>query len=72
MVSYFCGDCGSTLYRQSSGFDSFVVIKVGLIEDVKASDEYKPQLEMFTRSRAGWREAVEGTTQAEGVFVPRG
>ena len=53
MRSHFRGDCGSTLYRVSTGYPGVVMVKAGYIDDFDPADG-KPQLEMFTREHVHW------------------
>lgn len=59
MTSHFCDDCGSKLYRVSSGYPGFVLMKAGCINDFDPT-EGKPQLEIFTREHVHWVPQVEG------------
>ena len=48
VTSYFCGDCGSTLYRDGASFpDGAKVVKVGILDDSDALEKAKPQAELF-------------------------
>ena len=58
MTSHFCGDCGSTLYRASTGYPGVVMMKAGCIDDFDPADG-KPQLEMFTREHVHWVPLVD-------------
>jgi hypothetical protein len=70
MTNYFCGDCGGLLYRASSGIPGVVAIKVGMIDDIEASEAYKTVLEQFTRNRVSWLPAVPGAEQVHGPWIP--
>ncbi|KAL9046713.1 MAG: hypothetical protein Q9206_007011, partial [Seirophora lacunosa] len=54
MTSYFCGDCGTTLWRESSG------VEEGVLEEVSSDP---PKIEFFSDRRAPWLAAVEGAQQ---------
>ncbi|KAI1338448.1 carbohydrate-binding module family 43 protein [Xylariaceae sp. FL0016] len=54
ITSHFCGDCGSTLWRDGAAFAETKVIKVGIMDDVKALDEAKPDVELFAPERVSW------------------
>lgn len=72
MTSFFCGDCGSTLYRESDGIPGIIVIKVGLIDGNE--EDFKnaiPEVEQFTRSRVSWIPAVPGVEQVEEGWSPQ-
>ncbi|KAK5245181.1 hypothetical protein LTR16_007381, partial [Cryomyces antarcticus] len=59
ITSYFCGDCGSTLFRDGP--------KVGVIDDVKAMDEAKPGVELYAPTRVAWVPEIQGADQKDGM-----
>ena len=59
MTSHFCGDCGSTLYRISTGYPGTVVIKAGCIDEFNTEDG-KPALELYSRSHVSWLPKIDG------------
>ena len=66
MSNHVCGECGSLLYRTSTGYPGKLAVKVGCIDGVDGEDvpsTYVPDVEIFTRSRAPWEKAVEGAVQ---------
>jgi hypothetical protein len=68
VTSYFCGNCGSTLYRTSTGFPGVVTIKAGCVDDLNTADA-KPNLELFSRSHIEWVPHIAGIEQNEtGLF----
>jgi hypothetical protein len=69
IVSYFCDDCASLLYRKSLGYPGTMVIKAGCIDDEDAPTTYVPDIEVFTRSRVPWVPAIEGAIQEIGDFT---
>ncbi|KAH6638469.1 DUF636 domain protein [Boeremia exigua] len=62
ITSNFCGDCGSTLWRQSETFGDTKIIKVGTI-DGTAIEDIKPTSELFIANRISWVSPVEGAEQ---------
>ncbi|KAI1100643.1 Mss4-like protein [Jackrogersella minutella] len=54
ITSHFCGDCGSTLWRDGVSFGENKVIKVGVLDDLNALDEAKPVGELFAHHRVAW------------------
>jgi hypothetical protein len=54
VTSHFCGDCGSTLFRDGASFPGMKVIKVGVMDDYEALNDAKPGAEMFSEHRVGW------------------
>jgi hypothetical protein len=63
ITSYFCGDCGSTLYRDTPTFGENKIVKVGILDDPNAFSNAKPGLELFTSERVSWVTAIEGAQQ---------
>ncbi|KAI1274678.1 Mss4-like protein [Xylaria sp. FL0933] len=63
IVSYFCGDCGSTLYRDGKSFGDAKVVKVGTLDDIDALDEALPKVELFASHRVSWVKEVPGAAQ---------
>ncbi|KAI1777375.1 Mss4-like protein [Hypoxylon cercidicola] len=63
ITSHFCGDCGSTLFRDGPSFGDNKVIKVGIMDDLDALDDAKPAAELFTPHRVGWVQEVPGAVQ---------
>ncbi|KAI0466545.1 Mss4-like protein [Xylaria cf. heliscus] len=63
IVSHFCGDCGSTLWRDGASFGDAKVIKVGTLDDVDALDKALPAAELFTEHRVSWVAEVPGAAQ---------
>lgn len=67
VTRFFCGDCGSSLWSQSTTYGETKVIKAGILDtDGALEAEGKPLLELYVRSRLSWREAVEGAVQYDG------
>ena len=71
MTSYFCPDCGSTLYRKTSHSENVVAVMIGGIDGLRAIEEGKPQVEIFTKYRPAWILAVQGAEQVEGTWLPK-
>ncbi|GAP88251.2 putative glutathione-dependent formaldehyde-activating protein [Rosellinia necatrix] len=65
IVSHFCGDCGSTLWRDGASFGDAKVIKVGTLDDVDALDNAKPIVELFANHRVSWVDEVPGAIQKQ-------
>ncbi|KAK8207935.1 hypothetical protein M8818_004188 [Zalaria obscura] len=65
--SYFCGDCGSTLYRDGASFQGAKVVKVGVMDDINALNDAKPAVELYAPERVSWVPALSGTEQLEGM-----
>lgn len=59
ITNHSCSQCGSLLYRTTSGYPGMMVIKAGCIDGVDAAKEYVPEVEIFTRSRVPWVQPVD-------------
>ncbi|KAI9652421.1 MAG: hypothetical protein M1831_006830 [Alyxoria varia] len=60
-TSYFCGDCGSTLWSASETFAK--VIKAGVMDSASAIGDAKPATELYASKRVPWVSAVAGAEQ---------
>ncbi|EME46842.1 hypothetical protein DOTSEDRAFT_70715 [Dothistroma septosporum NZE10] len=67
ITSYFCGDCGSTLWRQGATFGDARIIKVGIMDDPKALEDAAPGVELFAPDRPSWLSAVHGAAQKKAM-----
>ncbi|WYZ35418.1 hypothetical protein EsH8_X_000065 [Colletotrichum jinshuiense] len=66
--NYFCGTCGSLLYRVSSGFPGMSVLRIGTVDDFQlAETKLKPQAEHFISKRVAWLQPVDGVKQVEQI-----
>lgn len=63
MSNHCCGECGSLLYRTSTGFPGKMAIKIGCVDDGDLVKSFVPEVEIFTRNRASWVPAIEGAVQ---------
>ena len=68
MTNYFCGTCGTLLYRVSSGMPGMSILRIGTIDDFTLQEtKLKPQVEQFVENRVGWLEKLNlGVPQVEG------
>ncbi|KAI4854571.1 hypothetical protein E4T44_00068 [Aureobasidium sp. EXF-8845] len=64
ITSYFCGDCGSTLYRDGENFPGMKIVKAGVLGG-KTLESSKPNVELFAPERPGWISALEGAEQKD-------
>ncbi|KAI0871759.1 Mss4-like protein [Hypoxylon argillaceum] len=67
IVSHFCGDCGSTLWRDGASFGDAKVLKAGTLDDLDALDAAQPAVELFASRRVGWVGEVAGAEQKAGM-----
>lgn len=63
ITSHFCGDCGSTLYRDGASFGPNKVIKVGVMDAPDALDQAKPAIELYSSDRVSWVPEIPGAEQ---------
>ncbi|SMQ45050.1 unnamed protein product [Zymoseptoria tritici ST99CH_1A5] len=68
ITSYFCGDCGTTLFRSTPSFGDAKIIKVGVMDNAeKAFADAKPAVELFAKDRVSWVGAAEGAEQKQAM-----
>ncbi|RYO92390.1 hypothetical protein DL766_000360 [Monosporascus sp. MC13-8B] len=67
ITSHFCGDCGSTLFRDGPSFGDNKVIKAGIMDDVNALEDAKPAVELFVGRKASWVLDVPGAKKVNGM-----
>ncbi|KAL7936150.1 Mss4-like protein [Trichoderma chlorosporum] len=61
---YFCGDCGSMLWRESTNCGPNKVVKAGTLDDSgKVISTALFDAEVFTRSRVEWVQPISGASQ---------
>lgn len=63
ITSVFCGDCGSTLWRESETYAGTKIIKAGTLDGDASLEEAKPLVELFVVNRVSWLSAIAGTEQ---------
>jgi hypothetical protein len=59
--TFFCGDCGTTMWRETPTF------KVGVLDTLDGFNDAKPDLELYVPQRAAWVQPVAGATQLKGM-----
>ncbi|KAF2276731.1 DUF636 domain protein [Westerdykella ornata] len=67
IVIYFCGDCGSSMWRETESSPGIKVVAVGTLDDFDALEQAKPVAELFAPSRPSWIPAVEGAEQRQAM-----
>ncbi|CAI6313666.1 unnamed protein product [Periconia digitata] len=65
ITSYFCPDCGSTMWRDGGAFPGMVIVKLGTLDDPKALENLKPVRELYASGRVSWVSALEGAEQKD-------
>lgn len=59
MTSHFCSTCGSLMYRRSTGYPGFSILRIGTVDDFALHEtKLKPQIEQFISTRVGWFSGV--------------
>lgn len=64
---YFCPDCGSALWTESSEMPGLKVLKGGVLHGVEALEDVKPKAEQFTARRPAWLSPISGAVQHDGM-----
>lgn len=63
--SYFCSECGTTLYRDGPSFPGLKIIKAGVLDKNGINEIAKPDSELFAPLRATWLPALDGADQKQ-------
>ncbi|KAL2760731.1 hypothetical protein ACRALDRAFT_1078669 [Sodiomyces alcalophilus JCM 7366] len=67
ITSSLCGDCGTTLWRETESYAGAKILKVGAFDHLSALEEAKPLVELFTKNRPSWQQPIPGADQKETV-----
>jgi len=67
ITSYFCGDCGSTMWRAGATFGDAKVVKVGTLDDDQALEKNAPAIELYAPIRPSWVTKVNGADQKKNM-----
>jgi len=67
IVSSFCGDCGTTLFRISEGMPGKTIIKAGILDDPEWPDKNLPVGELFAPHRVAWVNRIDGAAQMKAM-----
>ncbi|TVY84883.1 hypothetical protein LSUE1_G001075 [Lachnellula suecica] len=67
IVSHFCGDCGTTVYRTGDSFPGANIVKVGVMDDPEWPTKNVPKGELFAGQRVPWAKEVDGAAQMPGM-----
>jgi hypothetical protein len=66
MTNFFCKNCGTLMYRRSSGFPGLSIPRVGTVDDLSLHNtKLKPRVEIWCQSRVAWFGGVEGIKQSQ-------
>ncbi|GKU05762.1 glutathione-dependent formaldehyde-activating gfa protein [Fusarium langsethiae] len=70
MTNYFCGNCGTLMYRVGERFPGVSLLRIGTVDDFSLHEtKLKPVEEHFTDSRVSW---FPGVTGVEKTFPGQG
>lgn len=65
MTNFFCKNCGTLMYRRSSGWPGLSIPRIGTIDDLSVQEgALKPRIEQFIESRVAWFKGAEGVDEA--------
>lgn len=68
MTNYFCGTCGTLMYRVGAAFPGFSILRIGTVDDFGLMEtKLRPRREQYVERRAGWLKGVEGAVKVEGM-----
>jgi hypothetical protein len=66
MTSYFCGDCGTTVWREGEAFGDTKVLKAGTLDGENIIEvDSKPAVEIFVARRPSWLPPIEGVQTSQ-------
>ena len=63
LTVYFCGECGSVIYKQHESFPGSAVILAGTLDDPEGLEKSKPQVELYAKHRVSWLPVLAGAEQ---------
>lgn len=67
MTNFFCSNCGTLMYRRSTGFPGVSILRIGTVDDFHLHEtKLKPRVETFTKDRVSWLKGAEGVRQVSG------
>lgn len=68
MENSFCGECGTLLYRRSTGFPGMSIPRIGTIDDFSLQDtKFKPRVETFEKDRCSWLQPAKVEAHTNGA-----
>ncbi|UZJ52142.1 hypothetical protein CBS101457_001462 [Exobasidium rhododendri] len=66
MANSFCSNCGTLMYRVSSGFPGVSIMRIGTVDDFHLHEtKLKPRVEQFTKDRVSWLHGAQGVEQVK-------
>jgi hypothetical protein len=71
MTNYFCGTCGSLMYRVGARFPEMSILRIGTVDDFSlAETKLRPTREQFVKYRVGWVHSMDNMRKYEGMGQP--
>ncbi|THZ65892.1 hypothetical protein D6C86_01529, partial [Aureobasidium pullulans] len=71
MTNYFCSNCGTLMYRRSSGWPGKSVTRIGTVDDFELHEtKLMPQVEQFCKDRVAWIKGVDGVAETDQKQYP--
>jgi hypothetical protein len=61
ITTYFCPECGSSMYRASTGFPGQKVLQAGIIDGMDVFNAFGMEVELFAPNRVSWVPKLVGT-----------
>lgn len=65
--TYFCGDCGGTLYRDGDNFPGMKIVKAGVLDGGVLDASGPWGAELFAPQRMSWQPQMPGAQQVHGM-----
>jgi hypothetical protein len=66
ITSFFCDNCGSTLFRKSDGMSDSFIVRAGPF-DLGVINDGKPDAELWVKNRSHWMPEIQGAVQNENM-----
>jgi hypothetical protein len=61
MTNYFCGTCGTLMYRVGERFPGVSILRIGTVDDFSLHEtKLRPRREQFIKDRVAWFGGVQG------------
>lgn len=68
LTIFFCGDCGTTIYKQADGdmFENVSLVQSGTLDGSARDKISKPSSELNVKCRTSWLAEVSNAVQKQG------
>jgi hypothetical protein len=67
ITTFFCPECGSSMYRAGPTFSGQKVIQAGVLDDMSILNGLEMEVELFAPQRVQWVKKVDGTEDKGGM-----